>query len=147
MPSADSQDFLWIAVGDIHDEPERFAQIPELSQADGIIVTGDLTITGGVKQAELVMNALCVHDIPVLAQGRTARGIDVGNGVWLGTHVVVTDGSRVGRDAIIGAGAVVVGEIPEFAIAVGTPAKVIRDRRAEGAAPSPEARASGPEEA
>jgi carbonic anhydrase/acetyltransferase-like protein (isoleucine patch superfamily) len=31
----------------------------------------------------------------------------------------VTDGSRVGRDAIIGAGAVVIGEIPEFAIAVG----------------------------
>jgi acetyltransferase-like isoleucine patch superfamily enzyme len=75
-------------------------------------------------------------DIPVLQQGRTARGIDVGAGVWLGTHVVVTDGSRVGRDAIIGAGAVVVGEIPEFAIAVGTPAKVLRDRRAEGAAPS-----------
>jgi acetyltransferase-like isoleucine patch superfamily enzyme len=69
-------------------------------------------------------------DIPVLQQGRTARGIDVGAGVWLGTHVVVTDGSRVGRDAIIGAGAVVVGEIPEFAIAVGTPAKVLRDRRA-----------------
>ena len=58
MPSADSQDFLWIAVGDIHDEPERFAQIPELSQADGIIVTGDLTITGGVKQAEQVMKNL-----------------------------------------------------------------------------------------
>ena len=36
MPSADSQDYLWIAVGDIHDEPERFAKIPELSQADGI---------------------------------------------------------------------------------------------------------------
>ena len=32
-------------------------------------------------------------DIPVLQQGRTARGIDVGDGVWLGTHVVVTDGS------------------------------------------------------
>ena len=67
--------------------------------------------------------------------------------VWLGTHVVVTDGSRVGRDAIIGAGAVVVGEIPEFAIAVGTPAKVLRDRRTGGAAPSPEPRAPGPEEA
>jgi acetyltransferase-like isoleucine patch superfamily enzyme len=68
-------------------------------------------------------------DIPVLEQGRTARGIDVGDNVWLGTHVVVTDGSRVGRDAIIGAGAVVVGEIPEFAIATGIPAKVVRDRR------------------
>jgi len=68
-------------------------------------------------------------DIPVLQQGRTARGIDVGDGVWLGTHVVVTDGSAIGRDAIIGAGAVVVGAIPEFAIATGIPAKVQRDRR------------------
>ena len=68
-------------------------------------------------------------DIPVLEQGRTARGIDVDDNVWLGTHVVVTDGSTIGRDAIIGAGAVVVGEIPEFAIATGIPAKVLRDRR------------------
>jgi acetyltransferase-like isoleucine patch superfamily enzyme len=69
-------------------------------------------------------------DIPVLEQGRTARGIDVDDHVWLGAHVVVTDGSRIGRDAIIGAGAVVVGDIPEFAVATGIPAKVIRDRRA-----------------
>ncbi|HXG89002.1 MAG TPA: acyltransferase [Vicinamibacterales bacterium] len=68
-------------------------------------------------------------DIPVLQQGRTARGIDVDDNVWLGTHVVVTDGSRIGRDAIIGAGAVVVGEIAEFAIATGIPAKFVRDRR------------------
>ena len=50
----------------------------------------------------------------------------------LGTHVVVTDGSTIGRDAIIGAGAVVVGAIPEFAIAIGIPAKVTRDRREPG---------------
>jgi acetyltransferase-like isoleucine patch superfamily enzyme len=68
-------------------------------------------------------------DIPVLEQGRTARGIDIDDNVWLGTHVVVTDGSRIGRDAIIGAGAVVVGELPEFAIATGIPARVVRDRR------------------
>ncbi|MGE3277252.1 MAG: hypothetical protein AB7O67_19225 [Vicinamibacterales bacterium] len=73
-------------------------------------------------------------DIPVLQQGRTARGIDVDDHVWLGTHVVVTDGSTIGRDAIIGAGAVVVGTIPEFAIATGIPAKVVRDRRQAAAA-------------
>lgn len=67
-------------------------------------------------------------DVPVLEQGRTARGIDVEDNVWLGTHVVVTDGSRVGRDAIVGAGAVVVGEIPAFTIAAGIPAKVLRQR-------------------
>jgi acetyltransferase-like isoleucine patch superfamily enzyme len=70
-------------------------------------------------------------DVPVLEQGRIARGIDVDDNAWLGTHVVVTDGSRIGRDAIIGAGAVVVGEIPPFAIATGIPAKVVRDRRGE----------------
>ncbi len=68
-------------------------------------------------------------DMPVLDQGRTAAGIDIGDHVWLGAHVVVTDGSTVGRDAIVGAGAIVVGAIPEFAIAVGTPARVVRDRR------------------
>ena len=69
-------------------------------------------------------------DRPVLDQGRTARGIEVGDNVWLGAHVVVSDGSKVGRDAIIGAGAVVVGEVPPFHIAAGVPAKTIRDRRA-----------------
>lgn len=68
-------------------------------------------------------------DLPVLDQGRTAKGIDIGDHAWLGAHVVVTDGARVGRDAIVGAGAVVVGEVPEFCIAAGVPAKVIRDRR------------------
>ncbi len=68
MPSADAQDYLWIAVGDIHDEPACFERIPELAQADGIIVTGDLTITGGVKQAELVMDVLRACALPVWAQ-------------------------------------------------------------------------------
>lgn len=62
MPSVNEQDHLWIAVGDIHDEPGLFARIPELAQADGIIVTGDLTITGGVKQAEMVMDVLRAHN-------------------------------------------------------------------------------------
>ena len=69
-------------------------------------------------------------DVPVLHQGRTARGIDVSENVWLGAHVVVADGVRIGRDVIIGAGAVVIGEVPDFHIAAGVPAKIMRDRRA-----------------
>jgi acetyltransferase-like isoleucine patch superfamily enzyme len=72
-------------------------------------------------------------DVPVLEQGRTARGIDVGDNVWLGAHVVVTDGARIGRDAVVGAGAVVIGEIPDYHIAAGIPARAIRDRRAAAA--------------
>src|SRR5688572_11438683 len=69
-------------------------------------------------------------DVPILHQGRTARGIEIGDHVWLGAHVVVTDGSKIGRDAVVGAGAVVIGDVPEFHVAAGVPARVIRDRRA-----------------
>ena len=72
-------------------------------------------------------------DTPVLYQGRTARGIEVDDNVWLGAHVVVSDGSQIGRDAIIGAGAVVIGHVPPFHIAAGVPAKLIRDRRESSA--------------
>lgn len=69
-------------------------------------------------------------DIPVLEQGRTARGIEVDDNVWLGAHVVVADGVRIGRDAVVGAGAVVTADVPEYHVAAGVPARVIRDRRA-----------------
>jgi acetyltransferase-like isoleucine patch superfamily enzyme len=69
-------------------------------------------------------------DVPVLNQGRTARGIDVGDHVWLGAHVVVADGVRIGRDAVIGAGAVVTADVPEYHVAAGVPARILRDRRA-----------------
>lgn len=81
-------------------------------------------------------------DIPVLDQGRTARGIEVDDNAWLGTHAVVTDGSRVGKDAIIGAGAIVIGEVPDFAIAAGVPARIIRNR-VDGVPPEEAARGAG----
>ena len=71
-------------------------------------------------------------DTPVPDQGRTAKGIEIDQNVWLGAHVVVADGAHIGHDAIIGAGALVIGEIPAFHVAVGMPAKVIRDRRDTG---------------
>ena len=76
-------------------------------------------------------------DAPVLDQARVAQGIDVDDNVWLGAHVVVADGARIGHDAIVGAGAVVRGEIPPFQIAAGVPAQIVRDRRpANGSASS-----------
>lgn len=65
MPETGKKNFLWIVVGDIHDEPEIFARIPEIGLADGVIITGDLTVTGGARQAESVMAAIDAH-CPVL---------------------------------------------------------------------------------
>ena len=52
--------------------------------------------------------------------------INVGIGAWLGAHVTVTAGSRVGKGCLIAAGAVVVGEIPDNVLAGGVPARVIK---------------------
>ena len=54
--------------------------------------------------------------------------ISIGNDVWLGEGVRILDGVKIGDAPIIGAGAVVVKDIPAYAVAVGVPAKVIRYR-------------------
>lgn len=70
-----TKDYLWIAVGDIHDEVSRLADIPELPEADAIIVTGDITLGGGVKQAERVMEYIQPLAPAVYAQiGNMDRG-------------------------------------------------------------------------
>jgi acetyltransferase-like isoleucine patch superfamily enzyme len=65
---------------------------------------------------------------PVLAQGRVSAGVTVGDGVWMGAGVKVLDGASIGRHAIVGAGAVVRGAVPEYTVAVGIPARVVGTR-------------------
>lgn len=66
---------------------------------------------------------------PIMCQTETRLGISIGDDVWIGTGARILDGVRIGRGAVIGAGAVVSRDVPEFAVAVGVPARVIRDRR------------------
>lgn len=54
--------------------------------------------------------------------------VEIGNDVWIGADVIILDDVKIGDGAIIGAGAVVTGNIPDYAIAVGVPAKVIKYR-------------------
>lgn len=66
--------------------------------------------------------------VPIVRQARTSKGITVDENVWLGAGVKVMDGVRLGRDVVVGAGAVVTTDLPDGAIAVGVPAKVVRQR-------------------
>jgi len=56
------------------------------------------------------------------------RTTTIGNDVWIGARVFIKDGINVGNGAIIGAGAVVVKDVPDYAIVAGCPARVIRFR-------------------
>ncbi|WP_432797426.1 acyltransferase [Poriferisphaera sp. WC338] len=67
---------------------------------------------------------------PISKQGYSLKGGNtIGQGAWLGANVLVMDGVTIGKHAIVASGAVVTQDIPDYAIAVGMPAKVLRDRR------------------
>ncbi len=57
--------------------------------------------------------------------------IKIGDGVWIGNNVVVLPGSSIGNYAVVGANSVVNSDIPDFAICVGMPARVIRTKDRE----------------
>jgi acetyltransferase-like isoleucine patch superfamily enzyme len=64
----------------------------------------------------------------VLAQARTSVGVTIGAGAWLGAGAKILDGVAIGDRAIVGAGAVVREAVPDGAIAVGVPARVVGQR-------------------
>lgn len=65
----------------------------------------------------------------IFQQPLTSKGdIIIKDFAWIGTGVIVVSGGKVGEGAVIGAGSLVNTEIPDFAIAVGNPARVIKYR-------------------
>ena len=51
--------------------------------------------------------------------------------VWIGFNVIVLKGVTIGEGAVVGAGSVVVNDVPAWSVAVGNPARVIRELRRE----------------
>jgi acetyltransferase-like isoleucine patch superfamily enzyme len=68
-------------------------------------------------------------DIPINKQGEGKQGaILLEDDVWVGAGSIILSGVTIGKGTVIGAGSVVSKSIPEYSIAVGNPAKVIKSR-------------------
>lgn len=68
-------------------------------------------------------------DIPIMFQPSLDKGgIDIGEDVWIGASVTVLDGVRIGRGCVLGAGSVLKDSLEAFSIAVGVPARKIKER-------------------
>ena len=64
--------------------------------------------------------------LPPRIQKVVTKQIIIEDDVWIGANCVVTAGVTIGKHAVIGAGSVVTKNIPEFSVAVGNPARVIK---------------------
>jgi acetyltransferase-like isoleucine patch superfamily enzyme len=63
---------------------------------------------------------------PISQQTQPERAVRIGDGSWLGFGSVVLPGVTIGRHVVVGANSVVTSDIPDFCVAVGAPARVIR---------------------
>ena len=70
-----------------------------------------------------------VEPEPRRAKWEAAEPISIGDNVWLGGGVVVCPGVTIGADTVVGAGAVVTRDLPAGVLAVGSPARVVRELR------------------
>lgn len=110
---------------------------------DGCSLAGGVTITA-VKRVTLgdkVLIGRNVHisdhghrfddtEVPIVDQGVTDPApVEIGDGTWIGQGVVVCPGVRIGRHCVIGANSVVRSNIPDYAVAAGAPARVLRSLR------------------
>ncbi len=86
--------------------------------------------TTGVSTSPIFYSTLKQNGITLSKSDKTEerKQITIGNDVFIGMNVTVLDGVRIGNGAVIGAGAVVSKDIPPYAIAVGSPVKILRYR-------------------
>lgn len=68
---------------------------------------------------------------PIITTGLVIKPVTVGYGADIGMNASILPGVHIGAHSIVGAGAVVIHDVPEYAIVAGVPARVIRDRREE----------------
>ena len=118
-----------------HGDPSRVIFKGVHSITDYLVNTrsGTVEIGADVNFGHGVMLIAATHDYHQFGAARTAavptEGYDIvlEEGVWLGTRVTVIGPARIGRHAVVAAGAVVVGDVEPYTVYAGVPAKKIKD--------------------
>jgi virginiamycin A acetyltransferase len=98
-----------------------FCCLGDITLEDDVLVGSHVSITNGAAQ-----HGTSRLDVPVREQPGVWPRVTIGTDTWIGDRAVVM--ADVGAHCVIGAGSVVTKPIPDYAIAVGVPAKVVRYR-------------------
>ena len=130
---------LWLAV----EQPAMEKPAPVITIGDRVAIRPHVTITAAesvVIEDDVVLSAFVTvvdsdHTFGekpnVLHNPLATAPIRIGQGTWVGERVSVLRGSNIGVRCLIGANSVVRGEIPDYSVAVGAPARVVGTTREE----------------
>ena len=97
-------------------------------------ITGKCIIGDNVIMGPLCTIYTCNHiiertDIAIKYQGVSEeKPVYIGDDSWIGSHVIILPGVHIGKGCVIGAGAVVSKDVPDFVVAAGNPCRVVRKR-------------------
>lgn len=94
-----------------------------LDGRDKLIIGNHVDISTGV----MIYN--CEHDVNDLDFKAVCSPVEIGDYVFIGPRAIILPGVKIGRGAVVAAGAVVTKDVLEFAIVGGVPAQVIGDRK------------------
>ena len=102
-----------------------------IGRGSGIVGHESITIGDGVFTGHNVYVTDANHGyedvtLSIGAQFAPPKPVVVGAGSWLGHGSIVLPGAHVGEHVAVGAGSVVTGDLPSFSVAVGSPARVVR---------------------
>lgn len=97
-----------------------------------ILVGANVTIGNDVLIASNVLITSEDHEInpeseiPYMNQPLNCKPVSIGDGTWIGEKVSILSGVSIGKKCVIGTNAVVTKNIPDYSIAVGIPAKIVK---------------------
>ncbi len=98
-----------------------------IEASGGVTIGSDTSIAHGVT----IMSESHVtsdRETPFKCQGMIYKPVTIGEDVWIGAKATILAGVSIGNKAVIGANSVVTKNVPDYAIVVGSPAKIIKYR-------------------
>lgn len=103
----------------------HYCSIGDVTIEDDVLIASHVSIMNGCHQ-----HGIDRLDILLREQSGRSESVTIGRDTWIGERATIA--ANVGRHCIIGAGSLVLSPVPDYCIAVGVPARVIRDRRQPG---------------
>jgi virginiamycin A acetyltransferase len=100
----------------------NYCSIGDVTIEDDVLIASHVSIMNGSRQ-----HGTDKLDRPIREQPGVLLPVTIGQNSWIGERATIA--ASVGRHCIVGAGTLVLTPLPDYAVAVGVPARIIRDRR------------------